>query len=87
VIYRYQGKYEQAERFLQQALSISERTLGPEHLDTLNFVLNLAKLYDEQQRYDQAEQLLQQTLTINKRILEPGHHLIARNPNLLAKLS
>ena len=71
----------------QQALSISEQSLGSEHPDTLMTYINLAKLYVEQRKYEQAEQLLKQALATSERVLEPEHPLIAHNLNLLARLS
>jgi hypothetical protein len=48
ILYRNQGKLDQAEQMYGRALAGSEKTLGPEHISTLNTVHNLGNLYDDQ---------------------------------------
>ena len=45
---RPQGKYTEAEPFIQRALAITEKALGPEHPDVATSLNNLAALYQDQ---------------------------------------
>jgi CHAT domain-containing protein/tetratricopeptide (TPR) repeat protein len=57
---------------------MAEQQFGPEHLDTLILVNNLALLYQKQGRYGEAEPLFLRALEARERILGPEH------PNTLA---
>jgi tetratricopeptide (TPR) repeat protein len=57
MLYRSQGRNEEAELLLQRALEIRERVLGPEHPDTADSLNNLAELYRAQGRFEEAERL------------------------------
>ena len=83
---RERGLYKDAEVLYQQALTIREQTLGPEHLDTAQSSYNLARLYFEQGRYAEGEQLHQRTLSICERLLGPEHPDVAESLNSLALL-
>src|SRR5436305_3311825 len=67
------GHYTEAEPFLQQALSIREQQLGPEHLDAANSGLHLAFLYRLAGKYSEAEPLFQRALSIREQQLGPEH--------------
>jgi tetratricopeptide (TPR) repeat protein len=73
VLYRKQGKYEQAELLYQRALAIHEKMEGPEHPSTATTLRNLAVLYWWQDKYELAEPLLQRALAISEKILGPNH--------------
>ena len=45
MLYRNQGRYEQAEPLYQRALAIREKALGPDHPDVATSLNNLARLY------------------------------------------
>jgi tetratricopeptide (TPR) repeat protein len=49
-----QGKYAEAEPLYKRALTISEKTLGPEHPRVAAILNNLALLYKRQSKYDEA---------------------------------
>lgn len=78
--------YAEAESFLQQALTINERELGPEHPSTAMSLNNLAALYQDQGKYEQAEPLLQRALAISTQVLTPEHPDVAYSLNNLANL-
>jgi tetratricopeptide (TPR) repeat protein len=44
LLYKNQGKYEQAEPLYQRALAICERSLGPDHPTTVTIRENYASL-------------------------------------------
>jgi tetratricopeptide (TPR) repeat protein len=52
LLYRDQGRYEEAEPRFQRALEIREKALGPEHPDVAQSLNNLAGLYHDQGRYE-----------------------------------
>ena len=75
------GRYDEAELYYQQSLTVVERIQGPDHPDLLPGLKNLAFLHREQQQYSQAERLYQRSLSIIQGILGDSHpHLI---PGLL----
>ncbi len=65
--------YEQAEFFLQKALTIRRRVLPPDHPDTARTLNDLGVLYLTEGNYAQAEPLLEQALTIRRQQLGVGH--------------
>jgi hypothetical protein len=52
-----QGKHEQAEEMLRQALGLSETVLGKEHPHTLTSMNNLAIVLRDQGKHEQAEEM------------------------------
>ena len=86
LLYYSQGRYEQAEPLLVQALEMRKRILGEHHPDVANSLNNLAGLYDSQGRYEEAEPLLVQALEMRKRILGEHHPDVASSLNNLASL-
>jgi tetratricopeptide (TPR) repeat protein len=67
------GHYSEAGPFLQQALSLREQQLGPEHIDTATSLYHLALLYKKQGKYTEAESLYQRALAIREQQLGPEH--------------
>src|ERR1700721_178895 len=59
-VLRGQGKDEQAEEMLRQALGLRETVLGKEHPDTLTSMNNVAAVLRDQGKYEQAEEMLRQ---------------------------
>ena len=57
------------ERRAREALEACERTLGPDHPDTLSSVANLGGIYSEQGRYAEAEPLYVRALEASERTL------------------
>jgi tetratricopeptide (TPR) repeat protein len=73
VLYRYQGKYEQAEQLNIKVVETRRRVLGVQHPGTLTSMSNLARLYQEREKYGRAETLYASVLEIRRRVLGPRH--------------
>jgi len=58
VLYKEQGRYDEAERVLIQALQGRRLRLGDQHPHTLESLKNLTELYEAWGKPDQAEQLI-----------------------------
>ena len=54
-------------------MEIRRRVLGPEHLDTLKSMNNLALVLDDEGHYAEAEKLDRETLDVMRRVLGPEH--------------
>lgn len=65
--------YDDAERFFQRSLEITDKTSGPESADAAPTLRNLAVLYEDQGRYKEAEPLYKRALAINEEVLGPEH--------------
>ena len=83
---RERAWYTEAEIFYRQALTMRERVLGADHLDTAHSAYNLARLYFDQARYVEAERLFSRSLAIRERVLGLEHPAIAQCLNALALL-
>ncbi|KAI0191514.1 hypothetical protein EV127DRAFT_428547 [Xylaria flabelliformis] len=68
-----QGQWNLAETFQTQARDIREKILGPNHLDTLDSINNLALIYQSQGRWREAEILRVQVMETSKATLGPDH--------------
>jgi len=80
------AQYVEAETFYRRAISIGEKTLGPEHPNLATALNNLASVYDDQGKYEEAELLLQRAITIGEKTLGPEHPGLAIRLNNLAEL-
>jgi tetratricopeptide (TPR) repeat protein len=67
-----QGKYEQAEETLRQALGLYETVLGKEHPNTLTSMSNLAGVMSDQGKYEQAEEMRRQALRLRETVIVCG---------------
>jgi tetratricopeptide (TPR) repeat protein len=90
-LYKFQGRYREAEQMYLQSLAIMKRLLGEEHLNeehlnVANNLNNLAGLYEAQGRYKEAEQMYLQSLAIMKCLLGEEHLNVATSLNNLAAL-
>jgi tetratricopeptide (TPR) repeat protein len=54
IVYRAQGRYDEALKAYGRALAIDEKALGPEHPDVASTLNNLGLVYWNQGRYDEA---------------------------------
>ena len=81
-----QGKSAEAFAVAQQALSLAEAALGPQHPNTLGSVNNLAFLYDTQGRYSDSEPLHKRALAGREAALGPAHPVTLESVNNLALL-
>lgn len=80
------GKYAEAIRVAERALSLADKALGPEHPDTLWSVNNLGTLYYTQGRYGEAESLYKRALAGREKALGAGHLDTLRSVNNLGLL-
>jgi tetratricopeptide (TPR) repeat protein len=85
-LYSSQGRYDQAEPLLVQALELRKRLLQEDHPNVATSLNNLALLYKSQGRYAEAEPLLVQALELRKRLLGEDHPDVATSLNNLAAL-
>src|SRR5262245_47622540 len=69
--YRDQGRYDEAEALLKQALAIRESALGPNHPDLSGRLSVLAEFYRTQGKYGEAEPLYKRALDISEKALGP----------------
>ncbi|MEL6555441.1 MAG: tetratricopeptide repeat protein, partial [Cyanobacteria bacterium J06621_11] len=72
-LYESQGRYQEAEPLLLDALNIRKAELGERHPDTATSLFNLAELYHQTQRSQQALNYIQQALNIYIPLLGPDH--------------
>jgi len=70
----------------QEALKLSETTLGPEHLLTIRSMTHLARAYTVRGFFDQALSLAQQSLKLSEKVLGPEHPQTARSLLVLGSL-
>jgi eukaryotic-like serine/threonine-protein kinase len=75
------GLYADAEPHLRRALELREAALGPEHLDTLGAMNNLAQLLKAQGKLAEAEPLYRRSWEVRSRVLGD------ENPETLGALS
>ncbi|MGH8491368.1 MAG: tetratricopeptide repeat protein, partial [Gammaproteobacteria bacterium] len=80
------GRYTEAGPFLEEALAILEKALGPEHPNVAQSLNNLAGLYKAQGQYAKAEPLYKRSLTIWEQALGPEHPNVAASVNNLAEI-
>jgi len=72
-LYKFQGRYSEAEPLYKQALAINKRSLSEDHLSLATYLNNLALLYNSQGRYSEVEPLYKQALGILYRSLGLEH--------------
>ena len=83
---RVHAQYSEAGPLLQRALSIGEKTLGPDHPDVAIELGHLGVFYQEQGKYAEAEPLLKRALAIGEKTLDPNHREMAIRLNNLGML-
>jgi tetratricopeptide (TPR) repeat protein len=83
---RKRARYAEALPLCQQALSIYERVLGPDHPNVAQSLNNLASLYQDQGQYADAVPLYQRALAIYEQALEPDLSDLATSLSNLASL-
>ncbi len=71
--FQYLAEYEQARAQNERARALLARHRGPEHLDTLRSMHNMANSYDDLNRPADALKLREETLAIMKRVLPQDH--------------
>ncbi len=85
-LYQSQGRYEEAEPLLIQALELSQRLLEDNHPDVTLSLNNLAHLYYFQGRYTEAEPLYLQSLAIAEQALGENHPTTVKVRESLQKM-
>lgn len=80
------GKFAKAIPIAQESLEISEKTLGPDHLQTSMLLNNLAEMFRLTEDYGKAEPLFQRALAVREKELGPDHPQTATVLNNLALL-
>ena len=80
------GNYNEAEPLFLRCLKATERLLGPEHLDTLSTINNLAVLYRNKGEYEKAETFHNRCLAASDKLLGPEHPHTLTTINNLAGL-
>lgn len=83
-LYR-QSDYSQAVIFAKQALELTQRLRGDNHIDVATRFNNLAQIYKVQGHYSEAEPLLKRALALLS-LLENEHRRVALSWNNLANL-
>lgn len=83
---RQAGRYAEAASAHRQALAECERTLGPEHPDTLASLNNLAWALFKSGGYAESEPLYRRALEVRERTLGPEHPDTLASANGLAEL-
>jgi len=71
---------------LSISLTISEKTVGPDHPYVGAPLNNLANLYKMEGRYSEAERLYRRALQIQEKSLGPSHPMVAGDLNNLGNL-
>lgn len=72
-LYRQQGKFNQAEPFLWQALPIWAQSVGPEHPEMASSLTSIALTYFAQKKFKEAEPLFKRALAIREKALGRDH--------------
>ncbi len=70
------GDHAQARELLTRALAIQERTIGPQHHDLRNTLIDLARLEKEEGDLLAARRLLKRVIAIFERYNSRHHHLV-----------
>ncbi|MHC4457694.1 MAG: tetratricopeptide repeat protein, partial [Planctomycetota bacterium] len=66
-----QGRYAEAAKVAEEALTVAEKTFGLNHLNFATSLNNLAELYRAQGKYAEAEPLYKRSLKIREKALGP----------------
>lgn len=78
--------YQSALLFVERALAIWEKVLGPDHPDVAASLNNPASLYDSKGKYAEAEPLHRRAMAIWEKALGSDHPSVATSQNNLAGL-
>jgi tetratricopeptide (TPR) repeat protein len=84
VCYRKLGRYAEALKLDEEALTLRKAKLGPDHPDTLRGMNDLADSYTYLGRFAEALKLHEETLALRKATLGPDHLETLRSMNNVA---
>ncbi|RVD84000.1 uncharacterized protein DFL_005767 [Arthrobotrys flagrans] len=73
LVFKNQGKYDEAMQWYERALSGKENTLGKDHPSILNTVNNMASVFKNQGKYDEAMQWYERALAGKEKALGKDH--------------
>jgi CHAT domain-containing protein/Tfp pilus assembly protein PilF len=79
-----QRQFEEAERYYRQSVTIREKVLGLEHLDTAFGLNNLAYVCWSLKKYDEAVTIYRRVLSIRERELGPNNSVVVQSVRNLA---
>jgi serine/threonine-protein kinase len=85
-LYENLGKFDEADRLLNSALSERRSLFGPDHPQVAESLVALGLLRDEQAQLPEAERLVREGLAMTKRHLPPDHPAVARATTALGKV-
>src|SRR5688572_29394275 len=71
------GNYDDAQRWLEQAVAIRRNTLGPQSLDLASSLIHLAQVHRVRVEWDRSQALIEEALRIRQAVLPPNHADIA----------
>jgi tetratricopeptide (TPR) repeat protein len=83
-IYRYMGKYEQANQHFRHAQQLQEERLPQSTFDYARTLADLGTLYSEMNQPTEAISLITKAMSLHKEILPQDHVEVAFNKNRLA---
>lgn len=81
-----QGKHDQAEELLRDALEIQERSLGPNHPDVAVSLSDLARVLMEQGKQEEAERLSRRVLEVQEQVQGMDHPVVGRAATTLGDI-
>jgi tetratricopeptide (TPR) repeat protein len=85
VLRRFQGRQQEGIALIEQAVALSEASLGMDHPGLIGELANLATSYEDLHRYDEAEVLLRRVIAIAEKRLGVEHPAYARGLSAYAK--
>jgi hypothetical protein len=65
--------WDKALKLQEQVLAVSRKVLGPEHLDTITAMHDVAVSYWKTDRFDEAIKLQEPVLALRRKLLGPEH--------------
>lgn len=72
-----QGRYLAGAKVTKKALSVAQKTFGPNHPNVANSLNNLAEFYRAQSKYAEAEPLFKRSLAIYEKAVGKDHPDVA----------
>ena len=78
LVYKSQGKYEEAIKYYFRALEIKEKKQGKDHPSTATTLNNIAVVYDSQGKYEEALKLYFRALEIREKKQGKDHPIYCK---------
>jgi hypothetical protein len=86
VLQHARGRFAAGEPFARRAVTIREKTLGPDHPEVAIECEAIATLLEEQRKYEEAALMCQHALTIRERWFGHDHHESVKTANHLVRI-